>query len=289
MWQRFTDRARKAVFYAQEEAQKRGSQYVATEDLLLGLLRDSDTLAVRVLETIGVPIHKVRSDVLEALGEPKAVTTADMALSPRGTRVINLAYDEARNLNNNYIGTEHLLLGLIREDIGVAWGILARNGANLEEARRTVIALQDAEQRPSEPSPPLRRSISYAPHSRNEELLAMLTGAGIGEHMISCMIADSDGICAKVIAPQCGDLPVLRGGLLELIQKSSGAGLQGPPSERIGDLLRLAQEESGGQRLEPVHFLLPLLNPERTDALSTLLVTSGLSHQRTLELAKGDA
>jgi hypothetical protein len=290
MWQRFTERARKAVFYAQEEAQKRGAPLLGTEDLLLGVLRDSDTTALRVLEKIGLPVDKLRSDILEAIGEPKTITSTDMTLSPRAKRVIDFAYDEARNLNNNSIGTEHLLLGLIRESDGIAARVLARNGADLEKARRELMALQDSEPRPSQPSPPLRRStIAYSLHSRNEELLSMLTGAGIAEHLVSCMIADADGTCAKVIAPQCGDVAVLQGGLLELIQKSSEAGLQIPPSETIGDLLKFAHEESGGQPLEPVHFLLALLRPGRTDASSTFLVTSGLTHQRTLELAKGDA
>jgi hypothetical protein len=289
MWQRFTERARKAVYYSQEEAQKRGSQHVATEDLLLGVLRDSDTLAVRVLETIGVPVDKVRSDVLEALGEPKTVTTVDMTLSPRGKRVIDLAYDEARNLNNNYIRTEHLLLGLIREGDGIAGRVLARNGANLEEARRAVMAMQDAEPRAPHPTPPLKRSTLHgAPLSRNEELLSVVSGAGIAEHLVSCILADSTGICAKVIDPQCEDVAFLRGALLELIRKTSEAGLQ-PPPETISDLLKLAQVESGGQPLQPIHFLLALLRPERTDLLSATLATAGLTHQRTLELAKGDA
>ena len=119
MWQRFTERARKVVFYAQEEAQKFGEGYVSTEHLLLGLVRESDSVAARVLDKLGVSLNRVRAEVEKQLPRGDARPNQDMTLTPRAKRVIDLAYDEARNLNNNYIGTEHLLLGLIREGDGL--------------------------------------------------------------------------------------------------------------------------------------------------------------------------
>src|SRR4051812_8132160 len=145
MWQRFTERARKVVFYAQEEAQKFGEGYVSTEHLLLGLVRESDSVAARVLEKLGVSLNRIRVEVEKQLPRGDARPSQDMTLTPRAKRVIDLAYDEARNLNNNYIGTEHLLLGLIREGDGLAGRVLAKLGVELEKARREVMALQDTE------------------------------------------------------------------------------------------------------------------------------------------------
>jgi len=145
MWQRFTERARKVVFYAQEEAQKFGEGYVSTEHLLLGLVRESDSVAARVLEKLGISLNRIRADVEKQLPRGDARPSQDMTLTPRAKRVIDLAYDEARNLNNNYIGTEHLLLGLIREGDGLAGRVLAKLGVELEKARREVMALQDNE------------------------------------------------------------------------------------------------------------------------------------------------
>lgn len=145
MWQRFTERARKVVFYAQEEAQKFGEGYVSTEHLLLGLVRESDSVAARVLEKLGVSLSRIRNEVEKQLPRGDARPSQDMTLTPRAKRVIDLAYDEARNLTNNYIGTEHLLLGLIREGDGLAGRVLAKLGVELERARREVLALQDNE------------------------------------------------------------------------------------------------------------------------------------------------
>jgi ATP-dependent Clp protease ATP-binding subunit ClpC len=145
MWQRFTERARKVVFYAQEEAQKFGEGYVSTEHLLLGLVRESDSVAARVLEKLGVSLNRIRAEVEKQLPRGDARPSQDMTLTPRAKRVIDLAYDEARNLNNNYIGTEHLLLGLIREGDGLAGRVLAKLGVELERARREVMSLQDSE------------------------------------------------------------------------------------------------------------------------------------------------
>src|SRR6476469_7995668 len=151
MWQRFTERARKVVFYAQEEAQKFGEGYVSTEHLLLGLVRESDSVAARVLEKLGVSLNRIRAEVEKQLPRGDARPSQDMTLTPRAKRVIDLAYDEARNLNNNYIGTEHLLLGLIREGDGLAGRVLAKLGVELEKARREVMALQDNETQTGKP------------------------------------------------------------------------------------------------------------------------------------------
>ena len=145
MWQRFTERARRVVFFAQEEAGRLGENYVSSEHLLLGLVRENDTVAARVLEQVGVSLGRIRSEIERQVARGDGRLGQDMQLTPRAKRVIDLAYDEARQLNNNYIGTEHLLLGLIREAEGLAGRILFNLGVNLEHTRNVVMQLQDAE------------------------------------------------------------------------------------------------------------------------------------------------
>ncbi|MFM7189176.1 MAG: Clp protease N-terminal domain-containing protein, partial [Armatimonadota bacterium] len=145
MWQRFTERARRVVFFAQEEAGRLGENYVSTEHLLLGLVRESDSVAARILETLGVSASRVRTEIERQVTKGDGRTGPDMQLTPRAKRVIDLAYDEARQLNNNYIGTEHLLLGLIRENDGLAGRVLAKFGVDLDRTRREVRRLQDQE------------------------------------------------------------------------------------------------------------------------------------------------
>src|SRR5689334_12564180 len=143
MWQRFTERSRRIVFFAQEEAGRLGELYVSTEHLLLGLVRENDCVAARVLDRMGVSLGRIRSETERHLTRGNGRLGQDMQLTPRAKRVIDLAYDEARQLSNNYIGTEHLLLGLIREGEGLAGRVLAKLGVELERTRREVMALQD--------------------------------------------------------------------------------------------------------------------------------------------------
>ncbi|MBL8088117.1 MAG: ATP-dependent Clp protease ATP-binding subunit [Chthonomonas sp.] len=178
MWQRFTERARKVVFFAQEEAQKFGEGYVSTEHLLLGLVRESDSVAARVLEKLGVSLSRIRQEVEKQLPRGDARPSQEMTLTPRAKRVIDLAYDEARNLNNNYIGTEHLLLGLIREGDGLAGRVLAKLGVELERARREVLALQDNESSGGRSTGSSRSSSSSSERSSGGQKTATLDEFG---------------------------------------------------------------------------------------------------------------
>jgi type II secretory ATPase GspE/PulE/Tfp pilus assembly ATPase PilB-like protein len=134
MWQRFTEKARKVIFFAQEEAGRLGNNYLHTEHLLLGLVRENDTAAARILERMGVSLESIRAKVEKQVKRGKG-TGQDIQLSPRAKRVIDLAYDEARQMNNNYIGTEHLLLGLVRESEGPAARVLKKLGVDLDKTR----------------------------------------------------------------------------------------------------------------------------------------------------------
>ena len=143
MWQRFTERARRVVFFAQEEAGRLGENYVSTEHLLLGLVRENDSVSARILDIMGVSLTRIRSEIERQVTRGDGRLGQDMQLTPRAKRVIDLSYDEARQLSNNYIGTEHLLLGLVREAEGLAGRVLAKLGVELERVRREVRILQD--------------------------------------------------------------------------------------------------------------------------------------------------
>src|SRR5579872_4762426 len=153
MWQRFTERARRVVFFAQEEAGRLGENYVSTEHLLLGLVRENDSVAARILDRIGVSLGRIRSEIERQVARGDGRLGQDMQLTPRAKRVIDLAYDEARQLNNNYIGTEHLLLGLIRDSDVLAGKILHEMGAGLERAQREVRSLQGEGDNPHHQNP----------------------------------------------------------------------------------------------------------------------------------------
>jgi ATP-dependent Clp protease ATP-binding subunit ClpC len=136
---KFTERARKVLQLAQEEAQRFNHNYIGTEHILLGLVREGDGVAARVLGNLGIELHKVRSAVEFIIGRGDRPTMGDIGLTPRAKRVIELAVDEARRLNHHYIGTEHLLLGLVREGEGIAAGVLESLGVSLEKVRAQVI------------------------------------------------------------------------------------------------------------------------------------------------------
>ncbi|HYH12652.1 MAG TPA: ATP-dependent Clp protease ATP-binding subunit, partial [Thermomicrobiales bacterium] len=136
---KFTDRARKVLTLAQEEAQRFNHNYIGTEHLLLGLVREGDGVAAKVLNNMGVQLPKVRSAVEFIIGRGEGMIMGEIGLTPRAKKVIELSVDEARRLNHHYIGTEHLLLGLVREGEGIAAGVLESLGVNLEKVRSEVM------------------------------------------------------------------------------------------------------------------------------------------------------
>src|SRR5579859_197507 len=132
---RFTERARKVLSLAQEEAQRFQHNYVGTEHLLLGLVREGEGVGAKVLENLGVELNKVRSAVEHIIGRGDRIVLGEIGLTPRAKKVIELAVDETRRLNHHYIGTEHILLGLIREGEGIAAGALESLGVSLQTVR----------------------------------------------------------------------------------------------------------------------------------------------------------
>ncbi len=138
---RFTERAQRALIYAQEEARNLGHNYVGTEHLLLGLLKEGEGAAAQVLKGLGIDINKVREQVESLVGKGNYNFTEGFGYTPRTKRVMELSFYEARNLGHNYVGTEHLLLSLIREGEGVASRILKDSGVDLQNARDQIIKM----------------------------------------------------------------------------------------------------------------------------------------------------
>ena len=134
-FEKFSERARRVLSLAQEEAQRFNHNYIGTEHILLGLVRETDGVAAKVLANLAVELNKVRSAVEFIIGRGERASSGEIGLTPRAKKVIELAVDEARRLNHHYIGTEHLLIGLMREGEGVAAGVLESLGINLDKVR----------------------------------------------------------------------------------------------------------------------------------------------------------
>jgi ATP-dependent Clp protease ATP-binding subunit ClpC len=153
MFERFTDRARKVMALANQEAQRFNHEYIGTEHILLGLVKEGSGVGANVLKNLGVDLRKVRLEVEKLVKSgPEMVTMGKLPQTPRAKRVIEYAIEEARNLNHNYVGTEHLLLGLLREQDGVAAQVLMNLGLKLEDVREEVLNLLGAGVEPEDVS-----------------------------------------------------------------------------------------------------------------------------------------
>jgi len=141
VFERFTDRARRVVVLAQEEARLLNHNYIGTEHILLGLIHEGEGVAARALESLGISLESVRAQVVEIIGQGSQAPSGHIPFTPRAKKVLELSLREALQLGHNYIGTEHILLGLIREGEGVAAQVLQKLGAELHRVRQTVIQL----------------------------------------------------------------------------------------------------------------------------------------------------
>jgi Clp amino terminal domain, pathogenicity island component len=141
MFERFTDRARRVVVLAQEEARLLDHNYIGTEHILLGLIHEGEGVAARALESLDVSLEAVRAEVTEIIGRGAEAPTGHIPFTPRSKKVLELSLREALELGHNYIGTEHILLGLLREGQGVGAQVLVKLGAGRDQVRRVVIQL----------------------------------------------------------------------------------------------------------------------------------------------------
>jgi ATP-dependent Clp protease ATP-binding subunit ClpC len=141
MFERFTDRARRVVVLAQEEARMLHHNYIGTEHLLLGLVHEGEGVAALALTGMGIQLEAVRGEVERIIGQGQATSAGHIPFTPRAKKVLELSLREALQLGHNYIGTEHILLGLVREGEGVAAQVLQMLGADLNRVRQAVIRL----------------------------------------------------------------------------------------------------------------------------------------------------
>ncbi|MDH3307530.1 MAG: ATP-dependent Clp protease ATP-binding subunit [Acidimicrobiia bacterium] len=152
MFERFTDRARRVVVLAQEEARLLNHNYIGTEHILLGLIHEGEGVAAKALESLSINLESVRQQVVEIIGQGQQAPSGHIPFTPRAKKVLELSLREALQLGHNYIGTEHILLGLIREGEGVAAQVLQKLGADLPKVRQTVIQLLSGPQSDDAPS-----------------------------------------------------------------------------------------------------------------------------------------
>ena len=141
MFERFTDRARRVVVLAQDEARMLNHNYIGTEHILLGLIHEGEGVAAKALESLGISLDAVRQQVEEIIGQGQQAPSGHIPFTPRAKKVLELSLRESLQLGHNYIGTEHILLGLIREGDGVAAQVLVKLGADPNRVRQQVIQL----------------------------------------------------------------------------------------------------------------------------------------------------
>jgi ATP-dependent Clp protease ATP-binding subunit ClpA len=141
MFERFTERARQVVVYAQDESRRLRHNYIGTEHLLLGLLREEEGLAAKVLDSFGLTLDRVRDQVARIVGRGDEIVSGQIPFTPRGKKVLELSLREALSLGHDYIGTEHILLGLVRENEGVAMRIMLDYDAYADTVRADLLRL----------------------------------------------------------------------------------------------------------------------------------------------------
>jgi ATP-dependent Clp protease ATP-binding subunit ClpC len=177
VFERFTDRARRVVVLAQEEARMLNHSYIGTEHILLGLVHEGEGVAAKALQGLGISLEGVREQVEEIIGHGAHAPTAHVPFTPRAKKVLELSLREALQLGHNYIGTEHILLGLIREGEGVAAQVLQKLRADLNRVRQQVLQLLSGHQtgepaRPSADEPAASSSSLLDQYGRNLTLAA---------------------------------------------------------------------------------------------------------------------
>ena len=148
MFERFTDRARRVVVLAQDEARLLGHNYIGTEHVLLGLIREGDGVAAKALTTLDISLEATRQQIEGIIGRGQEAPKGHIPFTPRAKKVLELSLREATQIGHDYIGTEHILLGLIREGDGVAAQVLVASGADLNRVRQQVIQLLHGSQGP---------------------------------------------------------------------------------------------------------------------------------------------
>ena len=187
MFERFTERARQVVVLAQDEARALRHDHIGTEHILLGLLREEQGIGARVLESIGITVEEIRAQVVRTIGLGDTATTGQMPFTPVAKRTLEMSLREALELDHDYIGTEHLLLGLAHVNEGTAARILWDRGIGSENLREAVLATLSGE-----PVPPAHERRGAAPHKRSERVerpSIVVRGMPASRHWIPALVA----------------------------------------------------------------------------------------------------
>ncbi len=316
MFERFTERARQVIILAQEEARTLKHGYIGTEHILLGLLREEEGLAARVLESLDITVERVRAQVVRIVGSGEEVTSGQIPFTPRAKKVLELALREALSLGHNYIGTEHILLGLVREDRGVASRILLDFDADSEKIRNEVIRMLSGPGGRRSPEPPgsaLRvpdagqfgiRATAVIDRARAEALasqhgridtehilLALLTGEeeDVSLRTLHALGLTADAVRAKLDRSACS------------LDQTTGGEIEFTP--RVVELLSNSLREAGRDEsgfIDDRHILLALARQEAGGAARFLpdfgevqlwlqYLQSKLNPVRIMESALGEA
>jgi ATP-dependent Clp protease ATP-binding subunit ClpA len=297
MWQRFTERARRVVFFAQEEAARFGGNLVDTEHLLLGLVREEDSAACRILTRLGTPAGAVRTETEARVTRVQGDLSRATELTSKAKRVIDLAYEEARLLDNNYIGSEHLLVAIIREGDGLGARVLESLGIDLQRARAEVHGMQEGEALatteaavvPISPDPSVialtfteraRRLVSDA----QEEAVRLGENYVGTEHLLLGLLRQTDSVAARVLDGLSVPLGRIRSEIERQVTRGHGNlgqdMLLTPPAKRVvqwalDEAHRLKSEELGTE-----HLLLGLIR-EGDGLAARVLVRLGANLERT--------
>jgi ATP-dependent Clp protease ATP-binding subunit ClpA len=210
MFERFTDRARRVVVLAQEEARMLNHNYIGTEHILLGLIHEGEGVAAKALESLGISLEAVRQQVEEIIGQGQQAPSGHIPFTPRAKKVLELSLREALQLGHNYIGTEHILLGLIREGDGVAAKALDALGISLDTVRQQVEEIiGQGQQAPS-------GHIPFTPRAKKVLELSLREALQLGhdyigtEHILLGLLREGDGVAAQVLVSLGADLNVVR-------------------------------------------------------------------------------
>jgi ATP-dependent Clp protease ATP-binding subunit ClpA len=279
-FEHFTDAGRRVLAFAQEEAIRLRHNYIGTEHLLLGLVRESESIAARVLDSLGVEISKVRTAVEFIIGVGATpVSPSEIILSPRSKKVIELATDEARQLGHSRVGPEHLLLGLIREGQGIASGVIESLGVAMDKVRQQVLAtLGRPESAASAPSYADRFALmgndftSSGPFdlldisakrvlALSEEEARQMRHDWIGtEHMLIALVR-SEGVAQRALQALGVTLDAVRAGVFKDVPPRETDVTQITVTPRVKSLLGRAIMLAGpvSDRVKPQHLLLALV------------------------------
>ena len=285
MWQRFTERARKIVFYAQEEAGQKGENYVGTIHLLAGILRDPESVAARILSRMHVDLIGLRHAADAAMEQGDGQLGKDMQLTPGAKRVIDLAYDEAKRLDNNYIGSEHLLLGILRQEADPrVYQLLASAGVDLESAREQVVHLQEGSPSSQNTGAPTPEQTSVMVSTLDEaRRLAAVTGYLEAEpkHLLLAVLILENGAARRVIDRLTTDTaPLIRA----LRAETAGEKREGPsPISSSSSFIvtlaaNLAKSTLAEGQVSTDHLLLALSSGQLRPWMDEI----GLTHDRIL-------